>query len=489
LQFAGTAFTAAKVTVTFPGMTYTGYYAPGASANQIKLSAAVWTAITAAATATSPVRVQVTKLVNTQVSGPITETWTIAQGEVRGTIYYETYGSQILGGSASVGIMKIQPGASTPTAVKSGCGNVCHTASADGSTLVANVDISSSSASYDLKTSASTIYTTNGLQFTYGGIYPDGSFVMSATNYRTWTNGNSLLYSTKTGAQITATGWTVTNAGTPAFSPDGTMMAYNSGLAGIGGTGGTLGVASFDKSTSTFSNLTNIATAPNTTDATLAWPAFTPDTKSVLYHAGSSTAFETDKDATGDLYVVDIATKKSSRLDAADGYSAAAPSTATYLPANDPGLSFAPTVLPEAVGGYFWVVFTSHRSYGNIAPSKDNGDQNGKLWVAAIDIGATPGTDPSHPAFFLDGQELVSDNLRGFWVLNPCQQNGTSCSSGDDCCSGFCVASAEGGALTCGAQPTTSCSPEGDKCTTASDCCSSTDQCINGWCSPGTTPK
>jgi hypothetical protein len=146
-------------------------------------------------------------------------------------------------------------------------------------------------------------------------------------------------------------------------------------------------------------------------------------------------------------------------------------------------------VLPEAVGGYFWAVFTSHRSYGNIAPSKDKGDQNGKLWVAAIDIGATPGTDPSHPAFFLDGQELVSDNLRGFWVLNPCQQNGTSCSSGDDCCSGFCVTSADGGALTCGTQPTSSCSPEGDKCTTASDCCTSTDQCIGGWCSPVTTPK
>jgi len=134
LQFAGTNFDAAKVTVTFPGMNYTGFYGPGASADQIKFSAATWTAITAAAGATSPVQVQVTKVVSGAVSGPVTETWTIAQGNIRGTIYYETYGSEILGGAESVGIMKIQPGATAPTPLKSGCGNVCHTASADGST-------------------------------------------------------------------------------------------------------------------------------------------------------------------------------------------------------------------------------------------------------------------------------------------------------------------------------------------------------------------
>jgi hypothetical protein len=146
-------------------------------------------------------------------------------------------------------------------------------------------------------------------------------------------------------------------------------------------------------------------------------------------------------------------------------------------------MSFAPTVLPEAVGGYFWAVFTSHRSYGNTAPSQDNGDQNGKLWVTAIDINTTPGKDPSHPAFFLDGQELTSDNLRGFWVLNPCAANGASCASGDDCCGGFCSASSDGGSGTCGAPPAGTCSQEYDKCTTAADCCDSTNECINGWCS------
>jgi hypothetical protein len=305
---------------------------------------------------------------------------------------------------------------------------------------------------------------------------------MSATNYRTWTFGNSQLYDTTTGAVIASTGWTVTNAGTPAFSPDGTMMAFNHGLDN-GGSGGTLGVANFNKATKAFTNIVDIATDSANT---LAWPAFTPDTKNVLFHAGNNAAFETDDGATGDLYVSDLATHTKTRLDAADGYTAPPPAVTTYLPANDPALSFAPTVLPEAVGGYFWAVFTSHRSYGNTAPTQDNGDQNGKLWVAAIDINNPAGVDPSHPAFFLDGQELASDNLRGFWVLDPCQANGASCTSGDECCGGFCRAGADGGLVCLAAPPAvdggSTCSQDFEKCTTASDCCNAEDDCINNLC-------
>jgi len=483
LQFDGTAYDAALVHVSFTGMDYEGYYGPPSGtlkANQLQLSAPVWTAITSAAQATSAVKVEITKLSGGAVTGPITETWTIAQGTIRGTIYYETYNSRLLASGGGVGIMKIQPGATAPVALKGGCGNVCHTASADGSTLVANVTIGVSSASYDLKNNGAPIYSAPNMNLTYGGIYPDGSFVMSATNYRTWGSGSSLLYDTRTGAQIAATGWTVSNAGTPAFSPDGTMMAFNHGLDS-GGVGGVLGVASFDNATKTFSNMTDLVpTSPDPGNDTLAWPAFTPDTKSVLFHAGSNRAFETSN-ATGNLYTVDVASKSVARLDAADGYTGANVTT-SYLPANDPALNFAPTVLPEAVGGYFWAVFTSHRSYGNTTPSKDNGDINGKLWVAAIDMNSAPGKDSSHPAFFLDGQELESDNLRGFWVLDPCQRDGTSCSSGDQCCGGFCRASDDGGLVCLPAPPSGGCSQDYEKCTTAADCCHSQDQCVNGRC-------
>src|SRR5208283_5652057 len=106
------------------------------------------------AAATDTVVVSVTKLSGGQVSGPITESWSVAQGSMRGQIYYETYGSSLIGGLGGVGIMSIAPGATAPTPIAKGCGNVCHAASADGSTLVSSTGpIGVNSISYDLKTS------------------------------------------------------------------------------------------------------------------------------------------------------------------------------------------------------------------------------------------------------------------------------------------------------------------------------------------------
>jgi hypothetical protein len=471
LQFGGATPTAVYVHVSFSTLDYKGFFGPSAPGSA-KISQPMWVAIEAAAKGTDVVKVQVTKATGAVVAGPITENWTIAQGTVRGTIYYETYGSQLLGGAGSVGIMKIAPGASQPTPFKSGCGNVCHTASADGSTLVAATSLGSS-ASYDLKNAGTIIKNMVGDVFTYGGIYPDGSFLVSATNYRTWQGQPSRLYDAKTGAPIPTPSWdnTVQNGGTTAFSPDGKFIAFNhEDIA----QGHVLAMMAYDSATMTFSGLVDVAVDPA---RTLAWPAFTPDSKWILYHAGSNPMFETDSNATGDLFIADVATQQVARLDAADGYIG----NNTYLPANDPNLNFAPTVLPEAVGGYFWVVFTSHRSYGNTLPSMANNDVNGKLWVAAIDLAPVPGKDASHPAFYLDGQESVADNLRGFWVLDPCKADGNSCQSGDECCGGYCHVGDGGGAL-CSSM-SGGCSAEFDKCTTASDCCNTSDLCINGHCS------
>jgi hypothetical protein len=473
LQFAGAAISNAYVHISCSTLDYKGYFGPSNPA-RIQLSQPMWNAVMGAVSSSKEdVKVEVSKLGAGGVSGPITETWYVAQGSLRGTIYYETYGSQILGGSSSVGIMKIQPGATVPTVVKKGCGNVCHTASADGSTLVANVAFPSTSASYDLKNNAAVIHSAASLIYTYGGIYPDGSFVVSATDYRTWLGGKSRLYDTKTGANIATPSWdnAVNKGGTTAFSPDGTKIAF----VHEDTSSATIATMNYDKNAKTFSSLTDVATNSGTY---VAWPAFTPDTKYIVYHAGSNAQFETDGGATGDIFAVDLATKTIHRLDALDGYVGSG--SQTYLPANDPNLSFAPTVLPEAVGGFFWVVFTSHRSYGNTLPSKDNGDQNGKLWVAAFDINAPAGTDGSHPAFFLDGQEQGADNLRGFWVLDPCKANGQNCQSGDECCGGYCR-SPDGGPPVC-VPPPGGCSNEYEKCTTSGDCCNSSDQCINGHC-------
>jgi hypothetical protein len=494
LQFGASAADAEYVHMTSKNLDYQGYFAVSAQQGlNLPLPQKSWDAITHAVGATDVLKVSVSKVSGTTVTGPITESWNMAQGSLRGTIYYETYDSTILGGGANdagglgailggvvaevggIGIMKIQPGATQPTPLKIGCGNVCHSASADGSTLVAATTIASSS-SYNLKNNASALFAPANTDFTYGGLYPDGTFLMSATDFRVSGNTASQLFDTKTGATIAAPGWdgVVTRGGTTAFSPDGKQIAF----VHEDKDGHTLAKMDFDVTTKTFSNLVDLATDAS---AYVGWPAFTPDGKSVVYHAGSNASFETDLGASGDVYMVDIATKTVHRLDSLDGYTA----SGNYLPANDPKLSFAPTVLPEAVGGYFWTVFTSHRSYGNLSPSMANADQDGKLWVSAIDIGAAPGTDASHPAFYLDGQELTADNLRGFWVLPPCEQNGGSCSSGDQCCSGFCRGS--GASLTCVMKPP-GCSNDYESCTTSSDCCNASDTCINNRCA-GATPR
>jgi len=481
LQFGGTAADSVYVHVTGTGINYQGYLAGGAAgAVNTAMSQKAWDAVTHAVGATS-ITVQVSKISGTSVTGPIKETWTVAQGSLRGTIYYETYNSTIIAGNAllasatGIGIMKIQPGATQPTILLSGCGNVCHSASADGSTLVSSTGAESTanSRSWNLKSNAAPISPVEtGNVFTYGGLYPNGSFEMSATNFRVSLNTASRLYDTTTAANIPAPGWdnVITAGGTTEFSPDGTQIGF---IHEDKDQGHTLSKMDFAVATKTFSNLIDLATDP---DNYLAWPAFTPDGKTILYHAGSDAAFETDEDATGDVFAVDIPSKTVQRLNQLDGYTGSG--TTSYLPANDPHLNFAPTVLPEAVGGYFWAV-----SYGNLAESKANEDENGKLWVSAIDIGGTPGTDISHPAFYLDGQELAADNLRGYWVLPPCEANGTSCTSGDECCTGFCRGTGASDESEVCVVPPAGCSNEYEKCTKSSDCCNTADECIGGYCS------
>jgi hypothetical protein len=154
-------------------------------------------------------------------------------------------------------------------------------------------------------------------------------------------------------------------------------------------------------------------------------------------------------------------------------------------------------VNPVASGGYIWTIFTSRRLYGSVATTDPyqsdprNYDATilanattKKLWVAAIDLNAQPGTDPSHPAFYLPAQELLAGNSRGFWVLDPCRPDGQSCSSGDQCCNGYCEPSGDGGGLVCtNTPPSTNCSAPQERCVTAADCCDNTNMCVNGFCS------
>jgi hypothetical protein len=455
--------------------------------------------------------------------GPITESWTVAHGALKGTVYYQSYGTDLaknyygaIGGDGMFGgaTLVIAPGATSPALVAGTDGTaancrVCHSVSLDGSRMVVQLgnDYDESS-SYDLQNgyaeSPYGVGTTGNLGWV--GLSPNGSKGLGnrvplpgAAN----PNGpTSLLYDMTTGSALAATGLNdfVTRAGFPVFSVDGARVAFNfyagPGDATIGaGDGLKLVAMAFDDATNAFSAPALLYQGANPPG----WPSFLPTNDAVVFQVklpgGNGEYFATRAGAKGELWWSDLATGTAAPLERLNGKEGGV----SYLPvggtnhADDTGLSYEPTVCPIPSGGYAWVVFMSRRMYGNVAtidPWSSDPRQydhtaaatTKKLWVAAVDLNAPPGTDPSHPAFYLPGQELLAGNARGYWVNVPCKADGETCETGDECCGGFCQPDpADPATLICGQQGT-ECSQEFEHCDTASDCCDLTMECINGMC-------
>jgi hypothetical protein len=176
-----------------------------------------------------------------------------------------------------------------------------------------------------------------------------------------------------------------------------------------------------------------------------------------------------------DLYLLDLDGTVPVMLARAMGFDDAADATAgtTYLPfglAEEAHQNYYPTVSPVPAGGYFWVFFDSIRHLGNL------GRQRG-LWATAVAVSPDGDytTDPSHPAFYVPGQEYGAGNHRAFTALDPCLANGAACTTGVDCCNGFCTD------RICD-QPTR-CSELDEACQTSADCCNAANRCIGGFCS------
>ncbi|MGH7296583.1 MAG: hypothetical protein ACRELB_16715, partial [Polyangiaceae bacterium] len=368
---------------------------------------------------------------------------------------------------------------------------VCHSVAAQGATLVTqHGDSYQTSSAYALTNgNAETAMAPGNGQFAFAGISPDGTFLFSNTAPLPGVSppATSGLFAIPAGTAIASTGLpSGLGAGTPAFSPDGKHVAFNDyGTDKI-----SIAAMDFSQATSTFSNKVTLHTPPDNRDV---FPGFLPTNDAVVFEKETANDGEfgaTRDGSRGELWWVDLATKTASPLAVLNG--------AGYLPVGanghdqDATLDYEPTVNPVASGGYAWVVFTSRRMYGNVATiapfSSDPRDYDlsatpttKKLWVAAIDLNAKPGTDPSHPAFYLPGQELLAGNSRGYWVVDPCEQNGSTCLTGDQCCSGYCE-DVDGG-FVCGVQPP-GCSGLSNKCQVASDCCGASAgiQCIDGFC-------
>ena len=478
---------------------YRGCFGPTA-AHQVRVPQNVWETATAQSDgAGDPLRVELTTVRSGAAHGPINQTWTIALASLKSTLYYNTYNSPQVGNNGTV--MRLLAGADQPEAFMTVAGVSpvgpcvsCHSVSANGSRMIAASHFYPagpySSASHDVQTFPNPnppVLAANLDEAAFAAIYPDGSRFMtmgtpSTTTMFPFPNGpgnvvgmvgpkTSRLFDTDTGQPLTTPGWTVEYAKMPMFSPDGKKIAFNHHE--ISG-GHSLAVMDFDASNNTFSNLEEIYTHGSLYPG---WPMFTPDSKSVIFVLGNVDDYVSAHPARlwvaqSDLYVVDIATKASTTLARANGFNG--PSSYLPYPGRDEHFEFFPTVSPVAAGGYFWLFFTSRRNYGNTIVGGVGEPKSKKIWVSALKIGAPPGTDPSHPAFYLPGQETESGNIRAFATLEPCKADGESCSVGIDCCCGACDAGS------CGCPD--GCSQIDEKCATSADCCDSDAVCIGGFC-------
>ncbi len=545
--------TAVRIHLSESNFDFSGTYAGSALVNN-PVEQSAWAQATGS-NGGEPLVVELRVDDGTTTYGPITESWTIANGVLQGTVYYNSYNSAIINGGVVNGqqvgaVLSIAPGATSPqlavASTNTAC-YVCHTVSADGSTIlmqgpgIRNQDPPTldQSSLYSLADGGSltTHYSDQGTpnqdKPDWGALYPDGTMFLanSRDGFHAY-QGNSDLFPSANAdtGPIPSTGFTsvVTQAVTPAFSPDGRLVAFSffggPGVTGVQPSAGqTLALMHFDcgapmggvtcsGSAYTFSGLTLLDSQPT---RWLGWPSFLPGDQGVVYQttlvpptSGGSNLY-TWGGAEAQITWASVpgsgGTAQVAMMGELNGFSAPGVSYLPTAPKHgidgttsqplDTELNYEPTVNPIATGGYNWVVFTSRRAYGNVLAGDPFADEDTtgpqpftkKLWIAAVDANPTPGADPSHPAFYLPGQELLAGNMRGYWAVSPCKADGSSCSTGADCCGGFCE-QGDAGQLVCGKSTPNGCSQEYESCKTAADCCNTKDQCINGRCSLPSPP-
>nr|MBP9113622.1 hypothetical protein [Polyangiaceae bacterium] len=257
----------------------------------------------------------------------------------------------------------------------------------------------------------------------------------------------------------------------PVWSPDGKTVALGMRTAGNGLDYTASSMALVDVTlgvTPSFSNFRQIVQA-NVTYPVASYPSFTADSKWIGFmRANRSRGTETN--SLGELWISDITGATQIRLDQANGMGVLAATNKAW----------GPSFHPVAAGGYNWVAFYAQRNWGH----KFTGSTR-KLWIAAVDANPVAGKDPSHPAFYVEGQELDSTNERPQFTVPPCKMSGETCESGYECCDGrFCRKDATSGQMTCQEPKPNECAQVGDSCKLDSDCCKASARCTGGTCQP-----
>jgi len=462
----------------------------------------VWSSLQASNDGRTPLEVTLYRLAGgaggTAYRGP-QHRWTLSTANLGGSVlYWEASRAAGTGGTRRL------PLGGAPSEVVTGTCIGCHAVSRDGSVLAAGETSSGSHTGWDLPDGMSRFHA--GTQSGYRAVSPDGDVIAwvpcgrSDPDYQ----GEPLAFSdSATGTELAETGLEsmgLTN--TPAFSQLGDMIAFSIRTGSPEGTyhnvfrDSDLGIARFDATTRRASDPRVLFVGEGL--EFVGHPSFTPDDAHVAFQRGTQSRNRagagnegawSDEPSLADLWMIGTDGGALVRLEQA--------SNGGVLPV-DRRHSYHPIVSPVAQGGYFWVVFTSLRTYGNrhtitadhnYRECTDMGFENCRamqLWVAAIDISSELDADPSHPAFWLPGQLLDHSNFDAYWSLDACRPTGESCEAGFECCEGACLHDDTGASPTgrvCGAPG--ACSADTDACETTADCCTGL-ICVGTTCTPDT---
>ncbi len=410
-----------------------------------------------------PLEVSLGRYSNGVAYQPHERTWRIAQGKLKGVVYYW----ELPEGAGNGRVLRIKPNSPVPTEFyqPGGCWG-CHTVSRNGQKMMATLDsgVPFPQITVDLTSDPAvqgSITPQSLLTGTFGAFNDKGDRLLLSNDDAGGSSKLLTIVDGNTGAAL-AGNVMGTGCAEPAWSPDGKKIAAICGMGGGGwafdvGTGH-LSIADVAPDGFTVSNTQTIipqAGAPGRP----AYPSFAPGSEFIAYGRPTQGSRSTGD---GTLWLTDLTGTNVKELGQAT--------------VND-NKSFNPVFAPLRAGGYFWLVYISRRDYGNRLVNANRQ----QLWITAIDDPPVA-DDPSHPPFYLRGQEELQKSENAYFALEPCKEVGESCESGVDCCNGTCLKDPDTNQYTCGVPQ--DCALDGNACETATDCCNPAAQCIDGFCTP-----
>jgi hypothetical protein len=320
----------------------------------------------------------------------------------------------------------------------------CHGVTRDGRRMGAHNDSIGAVGGYDLTANLTAspppriFEAAKGLGERISSFNGDGTRLLlnedASPRQRDTCGGTFELYSGTTGQPVPSTGLNqVTNGTDPEWSPDSSAIAYSQ--AGV--------LMLLPQSAPDVFG----APAPLGGAGNYDWhPTWSPDSQWLAYQhgAGCSTSTRSGAYVAGALWLISrdgktnvaLANLNGGRMD-----------------------NWRPVLSPFDSGGYYWVVYSTARPYGNATAGISGQKQ---LWISAIHNKPMGTTDPSEVPYYMDGQEPVT-NLQSYWAPAPCQVYQGQCETDGQCCSTQCNAGKCGTPMVCHTR--------GESCSTDSDCC------------------